>query len=138
MSSDDPAYTVGHFLKDYLIVLLPLALTLVAVYSLYYVYKKQKFCFRPIDKDENITNNLRTLRTLRNSIVPEDQTLKKPFGSRQILQPSVIPCGFIDDTNFTDIDITDAKNDSAPSPIRTRCMPTQTSIKISTENLNPR
>ena len=137
MSSVDPPYSVGHFLKDYLIVLLPLALTLVAVYSLYYVYKKQKFCFRPIDKDENITNNLRTLRTLRNSIVPEDQTLKKPFGSCQILQPSVIPCGFIDDTNFTDVDIANSKNDSAPSPM-TRCMPTQTSIKISTEIVNPR
>ena len=127
--------TVAHFLKNYLIVLLPLALTLVAVYSLYYVYKKQKFCFRPIEKDENIPNNLRTLRTLRNSIVPEDQTLKKPFGSCQILQPSSIPCGFIDDTNFTDDDITDSKNDSAPM---TRCMPTQTSIKISTEIVNPR
>ena len=128
---------VNFFLWHYLIVVLTIAITLVAVYTLYYVYKKQKFCFRPIDKDENITNNIRTLRTLRNSIVPEDQTLKKPFGSRQILQPSVIPCGFIDDTNFTDIDITNSKNDSAPSPM-TRCMPTQTSIKISTENLNPR
>ena len=131
MSSDDPAYTVGHFLKDYLIVLLPLALTLVAVYSLYYVYKKQKFCFRPIDKDENIPNNLRTLRTLRHSIVPEDQT---PKTFSQIILPSVIPCGLSDDT---DVDLNDPKNDSAPSPM-TRCMPTQTSLKISTEIVNPR
>ena len=131
MSSDDPAYTVGHFLKDYLIVLLPLALTLVAVYSLYYVYKKQKFCFRPIDKDENIPNNLRTLRTLRHSIVPEDQTPKTFI---QIVLPSVIPCGLSDDT---DVDLNDAKNGSAPSPM-TRCMPTQTSLKISTEIVNPR
>ena len=57
--------------------------------------------------------------------------------SCQILQPSVIPCGFIDDSNFTDVDITDFKNDSAPSPM-TRCMPTQTSLKISTEIVNPR
>ena len=61
--------------------------------------------------------------------------IPKTFG--RILGHSVIPCGFIDDTNFTDVDKTDSKNDSAPSPM-TRSMPTQTSIKISTEIVNPR
>ena len=125
-------------LGTYLCAVLSIAISaLVVVYTLYYCYKKKKFCFKPIDKDENIPNQLRT----SNENIPgiteaesEGGTLKT-FG--RVLRPSVIPCGFIDDTNVTDIELNDAKNDIAPSPM-TRCMPTQTSIKISTENVNPR
>ena len=119
-----------------------MAFTLVAVYSLYYVYKKKKFCFRPSDKDENIPNQLRTsIATTSNENIPGITEAEAEGGTPKtigrILRPSVIPCGFIDDTNFTDVDITDSKNDSAPSPM-TRCMPTQTFIKISTETVSPR
>ena len=133
---------INVFLQWYLIAVLSIAVSaLVVVYTLYYCYKKKKYCFRPNDKDENIPNQLRTLRATSNENIPgiteaeaEGGTLKT-FG--RVLRPSVIPCGFIDDTNFTDIELNDAKNDIAPSPM-TRCMPTQTSIKISTEIVNPR
>ena len=137
MSSCD----ICKFLWQYLIGILTIAITLVAVYTLY-CYKKQKFCFKKSDNDENNKNQVirqDQLKTVCNENViginRAEGGTPKTFG--RILGHSVIPCGFIDDTNFTDVDKTDSKNDSAPSPM-TRSMPTQTSIKISTEIENPR
>ena len=133
---------INVFLWKYLIAVLSIAITaLVVVYTLYYCYKKKKFCFRPSDKDENIPNPLRTLIAASNENIPGITEAEAEGGTLKtigrILRPSVIPCGFIDDTNFTNVELNDAKNDSAPSPM-TRSMPTQTSIKISTEIENPR
>ena len=133
---------INVFLWKYLIAILSIAITaLVVVYTLYYCYKKKKFCFRPSDKDENIPNPLRTLIAASNENIPGITEAEAEGGTLKtigrILRPSVIPCGFIDDTNFTNVELNDAKNDSAPSPM-TRSMPTQTSIKISTEIENPR
>ena len=134
---------ICEFLWQYLIGILTIAITLVAVYTLY-CYKKQKFCFRKSDNDKNNPNQVirqDQLKPICNENIHEiDRTEAEggtPKTHGRILGHSVIPCGFIDDTNFTDVDKTDSKNDSAPSPM-TRSMPTQTSIKISTEIENPR
>ena len=143
MNNHPETKEINVFLVKYLIAVLSIAISaLVVVYTLYYCYKKKKFCFRPSDKDENIPNQLRTsIATASNENIPGITEAEAKGGTvktvGRILLPSVIPCGFIDDTNFTDIDLNDAKNDIAPSPM-TRCMPTQTSIKISTEIVNPR
>ena len=54
MSSEDDC-DICQFLWQYLIGILTIAITLVAVYTLY-CYKKQKFCFRKSDNDENNPN----------------------------------------------------------------------------------
>ena len=104
MSSCD----ICKFLWQYLIGILTIAITLVAVYTLY-CYKKQKFCFKKSDNDENNKNQVihqDQLKPICNEnligINGAEGGTPKTFG--RILGHSVIPCGFIDDTNFTDVD----------------------------------